>query len=122
MSYIAYELDEVSRNKLLAIFPPKFADFIGHHVTWAFGVGSDVPLPPVTDIRVIGYLSDDSLECLVVEVGGTHVREDGRTYHITWSLDRDKGRKPAESNFLLGASTFSRISPVEIHAIPKHFK
>ena len=32
--YIAYELDRKSRQSLASVFPPKYPDFIGHHITY----------------------------------------------------------------------------------------
>ena len=35
---------------------------------------------------------------MVVRIGGTTDRQGGGTYHITWSLDREAGRRAKESN------------------------
>jgi hypothetical protein len=37
----------------------------------------------------------------VVRIGGTTDRPDRSTYHITWSIDRAKGRKAVHSNDVL---------------------
>jgi hypothetical protein len=100
--YQALELSQASRIQLAQMFPAKFGDFIGHHITYAFGVKSDVPLPEVQNIEVVGYAVDpQGIEALVVSVNGTTVRPDGKTFHITWSLDRDAGFKPVHSNDLV---------------------
>lgn len=121
MAYLAYELSASDRTKLARIFPPKFSDFIGHHCTYKFGVMADAPLPPEAVLRVVGFASDDSLECLVVDVDGSIRRPDRGTFHITWSLDRSKGRKPVDSNELLRGG-YTPIRPITVSATPKLFK
>lgn len=121
MGYTGYELPAAERAKLARVFAPKFSDFIGHHVTWKFGVQEDSELPPAGKIRVVGYASDASLECLVVEVDGSIRRPDRQTLHIMWSLDRNAGRKPIDSNQLL-KSGYQAIRPIDITAVPKFFK
>lgn len=121
MAYLAYELSAADRAKLARIFPPKFSDFIGHHCTYKFGVMADAPLPPEASLRVVGFASDDSLECLVVDVDGSIRRPDRGTFHITWSLDRSAGRKPVDSNELLRGG-YTPIRPINISATPKLFK
>ena len=100
MAYTCYLLDESSRSRLKAFFPPRW-DFIGHHITVDYGVPPGHPLPEGKDFRVIGYAVEEGLECLVVTVDGTTVRPDGKVYHVTWSLDRSAGKKPVMSNNLL---------------------
>lgn len=115
--YIAYTLDKKSRNKLKSIFPPKYPEFIGHHITYKFGVGADEKLPKGGTFKVVGYADDGKgLEALVVEVNGKTQRPDGKIYHITWSLDRSKGRKPVHSNNLIASKGFENVSPVGIMA------
>ena len=121
MGYTGYEVSAATRGKLARIFAPKFPDFIGHHVTWKFGVAEDSELPSATVIRVVGYACDDSLECLVVEIDGSIRRPDRGTLHITWSLDRSADRKPVDSNNLL-KSGYQAIRPIEIQATPRFFK
>ena len=123
--YIAFEVDKKSRQMLAAHFPPKYADFVGHHITYKFGVNKQTAKIPSTpkSIKVVGYADDGkSLEALVVEVNGKTLRPDGETYHITWSLDRAAGRKPAQSKPLV-ASGFTPVNPpIEIKAKPEFFK
>lgn len=121
MGYTGYELSNSDRAHLARIFPPKFPDFIGHHVTWKFGATEDSELPPMGTLRVVGYASDSSLECLVVELDGNIRRPDRATLHITWSLDRSAGRKPVDSNELL-KSGFQSIRPINISTAPRFFK
>lgn len=122
MAYSGYELTKEDRAKLARIFPPKFSDFIGHHCTWKFGATeTNSELPADGTLRVVGFASDDSLECLVVDFNGSIRRPDRGTLHITWSLDRNAGRKPVDSNELL-KSGYQAIRPITITAVPKFFK
>lgn len=119
--YIAFELDKKSRRQLAKVFEPKYPDFIGHHVTYKFGVDKDAKLPfPPKKMEVIGYVDDgEGLEALVVAINGSSERSDGNTYHITWSLDREKGKKPVHSNDLIAMKGYKKVTPVEIKAKPK---
>jgi len=108
------------RDRLLAIFPPKYENVVGDHVT--LQVGTDAPLPRKPDAsRVIGHSDDNqSLECLVVELDGTTDRPDGSIYHITWSLGA--GRKARESNDLLRERGWEHIdAPISIVLEPARF-
>lgn len=116
-AYLAYELDGKSRASLLEKFPPKFPDVVAHHITIKHGVKQGDPPPEAEAVKVVGYASDESLECAVVEVGGTTERPDGNTYHITLSLDRSKGRKPVDSNELL-AQGWQQVEPFPVEAAP----
>lgn len=105
-SYAAYVLTPAARDLVLEKFPPKFPDVIAHHVTYQFGSNE---APPPASIVVVGYTSDDSLECLVVSVDGSTERPDGSTYHITLSLDRSQGRKPVDSNAVIEKNGWTPI-------------
>ena len=121
--YIAYELDKKSRQRLAVTFPPKYPEFIVHHITYKFSTGKDDKLPAIPkSIRVIGYADDgEGLEALVVEINGKINRPDGKIYHITWSLDRSKGRKPVHSNGLV-MNGYESITPIDIQAKPEILK
>ena len=56
----------------------------------------------------------EAIECLVVEIDGSSARPDGRTYHITLSLDREAGAKPVHSNDLLKRQGWEPTPPLEI--------
>lgn len=106
--YIAFVLTDQSRNELAKIFQPLYDKWIGHHITYEFGVNDSSPLPKVSNVQVVGYCSDYlGLECLVVAVDGDIRRNDGKIYHITWSLN--KNRKPVESNNLLANQGFTKL-------------
>lgn len=117
-----FELDAGSRSKLEKVFPPKFSEFIGHHVTYAVKVPITDPLPSASSFKVVGYAIDENgLECLVVEVDGSIYRPDGLIYHITWSIDRSAGFAPKNSNDVIAANGFSKIeNPINITAKAKY--
>lgn len=121
--YVALVLNDQTRATLVERFPPKYKDFIGHHITLKFGVpkDTDLPLQP-RDVKVVGYASDDSLEAFVVSVDGKVNRPDGSTYHITWSLDRSKGRKPVDSNKLLTKGYQKLDNPINVKTEIKMLK
>jgi hypothetical protein len=68
---------------------------------------------------IIGEVDDgEGLQALVVQIDGTSDRPDGSTYHITWSLDRARGRRAADSNEVikrLGWQALSTPIPVSLH-------
>lgn len=98
--YQCFLLSERSRTRLLEKFPPKFREVKATHITHDYGVSATSELPVVPEqIEVVGYASDDSLECLVVRVDGQLYRPDGNPYHIT--LSKEPHRQARESNELL---------------------
>ena len=119
--YTAHVLDEESRTMLLTKFVPKYSKVIGHHVTVDFGVPEGTPAPNYADVKLVGYIdSGDGLEALVVSVDGTHTRPDGKTYHITWSLDPDQ-YSPKDSNDLLSnvRNRWTMVMPTELMTTPE---
>ncbi|WP_434083261.1 hypothetical protein, partial [Escherichia coli] len=75
-------------------------------------------------LRIVGYANDsEGLEALVVEVDGTVDRTDGKIYHCTWSLDRSKGFKPADSNKLVSQRNWTAVNPpINISTKPMFFE
>lgn len=119
--YTGWELSESTRNELRERFPPKYEEFIGHHVTHAFGVTQEATPPPAA-LRVMGYTDDGGLECLVVSVDGHWCRPDGKTYHVTWSLNRSAGRKPVQSNLAIQKHGYQPVVPaINMHTTPRFF-
>ena len=114
---IGWKLDRDQREQLLAGFPARYADAIADHVTLKTDAASD-PLPQPVDAAIVGRADDnDGVECMVVEIDGATDRPDGSTFHITWSLDKAKGRKARESNDVLkkqGWNRFAQAIPIEI--------
>jgi hypothetical protein len=102
-SVIGWKLDRQQRDELLARFPPRYRDAIADHVTLQANA-EDQPLPDPVEAAIVGHSDDgDSLEAMVVTVDGKTGRPDGSVFHITWSLDKSKGRRARESNELLGS-------------------
>ena len=117
-----WKLPADERRKLLERFPPRYADVIADHVTLLLGANASAPLPRRPQTAVVLGRADDgeSLECLVVEIDGTTDRPDGSTYHITWSLSRD--RRTRESNDLLKSRGWKALHvPVRIELEPARF-
>lgn len=124
MSYSGWLLPEKDRERLMAIFSPRFPKVIAHHVTLKYPADETDPLPVETKGFVIGYASDGiGIEALVVEIGGTSRRHDGSVYHITWSLDPEKGYSPKMSNDLLQSRGFRPLKErIKISLEPKLMK
>lgn len=116
--YIAYNLTETSRAKLLAEFPPQFSKVVAHHITIEFGVDNSTPLPPTpVNAEVIGYAKNEKIECVVVRIDGKTRRPvDGKLLHITLSHSEDA--KPVMSNDLLMDVEYTAISPIKIEVTP----
>jgi hypothetical protein len=109
-----WELDDAERAVLLEQFPPVWPDIYAHHVTC--GWCEDVSLHDVETGHIVGVVDDGKgLQALVVEINGTVHRPDGNLFHITWSLDKSRGRKPVDSNNVLKNIAWRRIDrPVAI--------
>ena len=118
-----WKLPESEREPLLQHFPPKYSKVDADHVTLRAGVGIDDDKPAPVSCRIVGRADDgEGVEAMVVEIDGTTDRPDGSTYHITWSLDRTKGRRAGESNEVIrdrGWAAFAE--PVDVSVIPARF-
>ncbi len=119
---IGWKLDRSQRGELLERFPPRYADVDADHVTLRTNALRE-PLPPAVHAEIVGRADDgDSLEAMVVSLDGTTDRPDGSVFHITWSLDKAKGRKPRESNDLLKERGWTPIDrPIAIRIDPARF-
>lgn len=118
--YTGYELTQESRNMLLSKFPPKNPTVLGHHITEQFGVPSDHPPPePPSEVLVVGYIEAEGLEGLLVSVNGRVHRPTGGKYHITWSIDKNLGRKPVDTNKFV--DTAQPVDSIRIDTVPKTF-
>jgi hypothetical protein len=116
--YTCYVLTNETINKLKKIFKQHYPDFIGHHITVEYGVSKNHPLPLETDdIYVIGEASEGGVQALLVSIDGTIERSDGSLYHITWSIDRSKGKRPVDSNSIIKKA--KRVEPIKIEATPQ---
>lgn len=121
--FLGWKLPESERARLLQIFKPTFPDVIADHVTFLFGVKDTLPLPSETEGRIVGYATDNErVEALIVEIGGTTARPDGRTYHVTWSIDRSKGAKPVYANEIIRTGERSDLAqPITVALVPQRF-
>lgn len=117
MTTVGWMLDRADRERLLTIMPPRWPVAIADHVTLRSGDAVE-PLPLPAEVAIIGEADDGAgVQALVVTVDGTSERPDGGTYHITWSLDRARGRKAVESNAViaqLGWRPFLQACPVAV--------
>ena len=100
---VGWKLDRGERAQLLARFPPHWPDVIADHVTLG-RVPRGMPPPGPVQAEIAGSVDDgEGLQALVVRLDGMTSRPDGSTYHITWSLDRARGREARQSNDVLKA-------------------
>lgn len=119
--YTGFELDAKQRRQLLGILIPKYADVIAHHITYKFGVGQEATPTAPKEAAIVGYANDPSgLEAYVVSINGSITRPDGKIFHVTWSLDKSKGKKPVQSNNLL-AKGYESVAAIPLILNPKFF-
>ena len=120
MPVTGWLLDFAEREALLARFPPEWPDIIAHHVTLDAKADDDTPPPMADRGEIVGGINDgEGLQALVVAIDGTTDRPDGSTYHITWSLERARGRKPVQSNEVIAQRGYRPLDdPVPIRLIP----
>lgn len=119
--FTGYKLSEATRQILMDLFPPKYPDVIGHHVTEQFGVKKTdlAPEMPVS-ARIVGYVDDgQKVEGFLVEINGSVNRPSGGLYHLTWSIDRSKGAKPVDTNAVL--KNAKAIESIDLSITPKNF-
>lgn len=123
MPVIGWLLDRKDREQLLERFPPEWPDVVAEHITLDAEAGADAPLPGVAHAEIVGGINDgDGLQAMVVAIDGTTDRPDGSTYHITWSLDRARGRKPVQSNAVIAERGWHQFDdPVPITVRPARF-
>lgn len=123
MSVIGWKLDREQRGELLEQFPPEWPDVIADHVTLEARVALDTPLPAPVHAEIVGSISDgEGLQAMVVAIDGSTDRPDGSVYHITWSLDRRRGRKPVESNKVIAERGWHALDrPLPIQLEPARF-
>jgi hypothetical protein len=122
LKVIGWLLDGTERAELLRRFPPAYPDVIAHHVTLRFGPPTNASLPQAKSGEIVGHVDDGrGIQALVVRIAGTTDRPGGGTYHITWSLDRSRGRRPVESNDAIAAMDWTSCGPVPIRLKPARF-
>jgi hypothetical protein len=118
-----WTLDAAEREVLLARFPPAYPDIVAHHVTLRTGTDATTPLPLAEAGDIVGVSNDArGVQVLAVRIDGTTRRDDGGTYHITWSLDRAAGRRPADSNAVIADLGWCPLAePIALRLNPARF-
>lgn len=118
-----WKIDADDRARLLERFPPLFRHPVADHVTLRTGTDAETPLPEARAGEVVGEIDDGAgVQALVVRIGGTTLREDGSRYHITWSLDRSRGRQAVESNAVIARLGWRVLpEPIPIRLVPARF-
>ena len=113
---IGWALDDDQRAELLQQFPPKFSDAVADHVTLAAKARRDAELPCERLGEIVGRVDDgEGVETLVVSI-------DGSTYHITWSLEKARGRKAKESNEVIARLGWTPIDlPMPVKLVPRRW-
>ena len=116
---IGWKLQPADRHRLLERFRPAYPDVIADHVTLAIDDGGKGALPKAEAGSIVGIADDGAgVQALVVEIAGTTNRPDGSTYHITWSLDKARGRKAKESNDVLRTRGWRPLDAVPVRLTP----
>ncbi|WP_334656876.1 hypothetical protein [Sphingomonas panaciterrae] len=123
MPVTGWMLDRQEREDLLQRFPPEWPDVIADHITLDAHAAQADPLPDSKTAEIVGGINDgEGLQAMVVAIDGSTDRPDGSTYHITWSLDRKRGRKPVESNDVIAKRGWRPLNdPVPIRIRPARF-
>lgn len=118
--YVGWKLPEDERARLLARFPAAHARTVAHHVTAAFNVPPNHPLPKETAGLVVGIADDGAgVQALVLSIDGATDRPDGSTWHVTWSLGPD--RKAVESNDVIRRHGWMAVEPIPVRLEPRFF-
>ncbi|KKC25999.1 hypothetical protein WP12_11485 [Sphingomonas sp. SRS2] len=120
---IGWKLDPIQRAELLRRFPPRWPDVVADHVTLQANAPHDAALPAATAGELVGRIDDgQGLQAMVVRIAGTTARPDGSVYHITWSLDRKRGRRAVESNQVLADHGWISLDePIPLSLRPARF-
>lgn len=121
-SVIGWKVDRGEREALLERFPPRYPDAVADHVT----LDADAqrkPLPGEVRAAIVGRADDGSgVEAMVAALDGSTDRPDGSTFHITWSLDKAKGRRARESNDVIRERGWTPLDePVPVTVKPARF-
>ncbi len=77
------------------------------------------------DIKFVGIGEADDgagVPAMVVRIDGTTDRPDGSTFHITWSLDKGRGRRAVQSNDVIRERGWKPLpQPVPVTVRPARF-
>lgn len=123
MATTGWKLNETDRLELLERFPPEWPDVIADHITLEASAAVDEPLPDQKEAEIVGGINDDEgLQVMVVAINGSIDRPDGGIFHITWSLDRKRGRKAYNSNTVIAERGWRPVDdPIPIRISPARF-
>lgn len=117
--YNGWLISEEDRQQLMTVIPTEYPDVYAHHVTLAYDIPEDTPLPEAKKGVVMGIADDhEGIQALIVMIDGSLWRPDGKIYHITWSLNKEMGYSPKDSNDLIKLYGYDHIDPVEIDLEP----
>lgn len=90
-AFTAFLLTDETRRRLKARFPMAYPHPEADHITHNHGATDFGDLHWPGQVEVIGIVDDKhGLQTLLARIDGQTERPDGRTYHVTWSLDPDK--------------------------------
>lgn len=113
--YVAVFLDTMGRNRLLKAFPPEHGEVIAHHMTIYHTNDGGMPPDYATmpwgrniPLKVIGHVSDDKAQAVVIQAPNGAKPVAQRQAHITISVG--PGTKPVYSNSLIQAQWDGPVS------------
>ncbi len=124
MAYSGWLLPDHERNWLLEAIKPIYPDVIAHHVTLDFGKRDKLQMPPQVSAAIVGVADDGKgVQTLIVEIDGSVERPTiGGTFHITWSIDKEAGFKPMDSNKAIAVYGWAPLGkPISVQLFPKIF-
>lgn len=93
VSFNGWMLPDKERERVIALFPPRYENVKATHVTLAM---DDDTIPEDAEIVAVAYVDDgDGVEALVCRVNGERRRPDGSTFHLTLSVAEGRAAKEA---------------------------
>jgi hypothetical protein len=111
-------LEVGQRTALLAAIPPTWPDVVADHVT----LSSDrsLAVPGHASACLVGVVDDGlGVQAVIVSINDSTVRPDGKTFHVTWSLDRARGRRAVESNDVIAGLGWTQfVVPIPVILAP----
>lgn len=112
---IGWKLDRAQRAALLDPFPPRYSNAVADHVT--FTVHGSTPPPHAGEAFIVGHVDDgQGVEAMIVAIGGSTERPDGKVWHITWSLA--DGRAARESNDVISEHDWRTTARFRLNLTP----
>jgi hypothetical protein len=119
---IGWKLQAAERARLLTELPPRYVDVVADHVTLKSGVEKDAAPPSDKSGEIVGVADDgEGVQAIVVRIDGTTDRPGGGTYHITWSLEKARGRRAKESNDVIAAQGWRPLHAKPVSLVGARF-